>query len=123
MLPNGHVAPCKLGDVSSETYTMEAIVDERDAGGGVSEYRVKWVGQPNSASSWKSREYFKGDGDELIAAFEQGAESSSSSSAEDESGDDSDGTKAQRVAKVAAMTTTIAETLISPGISKVFGKP
>ena len=49
----GHVAPCKLGDVSSETYTMEAIVDERDAGGGVSEYRVKWEGWPEADATWE----------------------------------------------------------------------
>ena len=53
VLPNGHVAPCKLGDVSSETYTMEAIVDERDAGGGVSEYRVKWEGWPEADATWE----------------------------------------------------------------------
>ena len=50
---SGHVAPCKLGDVSSETYTMEAIVDERDAGGGVSEYRVKWEGWPEADATWE----------------------------------------------------------------------
>ena len=70
VLPCGHTAPCKRGEIEEEDYEVERITAERTVGG-TTQYLIKWVGWPDEDSTWETADALE-NAQGVLARWQEG---------------------------------------------------